>query len=268
MGKKRIKLLNSEPEVKKTAKKIKSGKANEARLSDMGQKALEDLETIQAKEKELESKVAKKASQAPASAKATAGKPKPRSKRYLALKKNVDRNKKYPLAEAVDLVLKNGHAGFDESVDIHLNLRNKLTGSVSLPYGTGKKTRVAVADEKLIETISKGKVEFDILVASPLMMPKLAKVAKILGPKGLMPNPKDGTISNDPERLALSLSKGETRFKSEAKFPILHFTLGKVSFGKEKLTANLTAFLAAVKKPNIVNAVLCSTMGPGVKLEI
>ena len=273
MGKKRIKLIDNQPETKK-APKIHSGKADEARLSDMGQKALEDLEKIQAKEKKLEEEIAKKATAgAKEEIKAKTTKKtkivKFHSKRYQNIKKNIASNKKYPAAEALALVLKNANAGFDEAVDVHLGLYDKLSGSVSLPYGSQKQRRIAIADEALIDSISNGKVDFDVLIASPQMMSKLAKVAKILGPKGLMPNPKAGTITDKPEELKKKLeSSKSTAFKTEAKAPLLHFSLGKVSLGQEKLLANLEAFLTAVKKPNIIKAVLCSTMGPGVKLDL
>ena len=100
------------------------------------------------------------------------------------------------------------------------------------------------------------------------MMVKLAKVAKILGPRGLMPNPKNGTIAAKPEEVAKKFEGGQLNYKTEAKAPIIHLTVGKMSFGPEKLTENIEAFIAAIKKPNIVNVTLKSTMSPGLKIRI
>jgi len=272
VGKKRIKLISEEaPAAEAKQARIRSGKADEARLADMGQKALADLEKIKAKEKALEEEIIKKASQKvkPETSTAKPPTPKQRSKRYQNIKKNIDRHKKYSADEAIALICQFANAKFDESVEVHLVTRGPLSGTVKLPYLSGKQLKVAVADEKLIEAVINGKIDFDILVASPAMMPKLAKVAKILGPKGLMPNPKNGTISADPEKLALSLTKENQRqFKTEPKNPLLHFSLGKVSLGQEKILANLKALIEAVKKTNILKAALCSTMGPGIKLDL
>ncbi|TSC53089.1 MAG: 50S ribosomal protein L1, partial [Microgenomates group bacterium LiPW_16] len=124
---------------------------------------------------------------------------KKRSKNYLAAKKLIEPAKLYPIGKAIELVKKTALARFDGSVEAHINTTEKgIRGQVSLPYGTGRQIKVAIADEALIGEIEKGKTNFDILVSSPAMMPKLAKVAKILGPRGLMPNPKSGTISDDP----------------------------------------------------------------------
>jgi large subunit ribosomal protein L1 len=127
---------------------------------------------------------------------------------------------------------------------------------------------VAIADDKLIAEVEKGIINFDVLVAEPAMMAKLAKVAKVLGPRGLMPNPKNGTITPKPEEVAKKYAGGQINFKTEAKAPIIHLTVGKVSFGPAKLTDNIEALIAAIKKPNIVNVTLKSTMSPGLKLKI
>ena len=100
------------------------------------------------------------------------------------------------------------------------------------------------------------------------MMAKLAKVAKVLGPKGLMPNPKNGTITEKPEEVAKKYEGGQVNFKTEAKSPLMHLTVGKMSFGKEKLTQNIESLISAVKKANIRNATLKSTMSPGIKIKI
>ena len=191
------------------------------------------------------------------------------SRRYRILRTKIDRKKLYPIKKAVELLLKISNARLDETIEIHIITHdNKVTGSVSLPHGTGKKQKVVIADEKLIEKVAKGKIDFDILIAEPEMMSKIAKVAKILGPKGLMPNPKTGTISDKPKKLKKKLEKGETRFKTEAKFPLLHIVIGKISFGEKKILENIEALIKAIDPRKIKKAVLTSTHSPGIILEI
>lgn len=189
------------------------------------------------------------------------------SKKYLNFAKVVE-NKLYKLQDALDLLEKLKRGSFDETVELHINTVSNISGNTTLPHGAGKKTRVAIASDALLMEVEKGKIEFDILLAEPSMMPKLAKVAKILGPRGLMPNPKNGTISSDPQSIAKKYEGGLLHFKSEAKAPILHVTVGKVSFGQKKLSENINTLLEAVKKENIQKAVLKSTMSPGIKLEM
>jgi large subunit ribosomal protein L1 len=270
VGKKRLIIMGEEtPSEKKKSKKperLHSGKAEEARLADMGQKALEELEQIQKKEQKLEKETAKEIISKTENKKSKTIRT--RSKRYQNIKKAINQSQKYSINEALEIIENNKLKSFDESVEIHLVTNDKLSGSVSLPNLTGKKQRVAIADDKLIESITKGKIDFDILVAAPEMMPKLAKVASILGPKGLMPNPKTGTISDKPEEVKKKLEAGLIRFKTEPKANLIHFTIGKVSLGKEKLAENFEAFINAVKPKNILRASISSTMGPGIKLAI
>lgn len=190
------------------------------------------------------------------------------SQKYDDLATKVDKNKVYSLSEGLDLLEKVQRGKFDETVELHLNTSTPgISGNITLPHGTGKTTKVAIATDPLILEIEKGTIDFDILVAEPQMMVKLAKVARILGPKGLMPNPKNGTVSTNPEEIAKKYEVGLISFKTEAKNPLLHLTVGKVSFGKEKLTQNIQEMLKAVKKANIVNVTLKSTMSPGIKIK-
>jgi len=194
---------------------------------------------------------------------------KKRSKAYLAAKKLIDSSKLYPVDKAIELLKKTALSKFDGSVEIHINTIEKgIRGQVALPHGTGKQIKVAIADDGLIKAISDGKIDFDILVSNQTMMAKLAKVAKILGPRGLMPNPKSGTISEDPKGLALSLSKGQIQFKTESEAPIIHCVLGKVSFPEKHLEENFKALISAIRLEKIKKVVLCSTMGPGIKVKI
>ena len=191
------------------------------------------------------------------------------SQKYQSLLGLVDKTKIYTISEALDNLEKLQRKNFDETVELHLNTHSTgLSGNITLPNGTGKKTRVAIADDKILAEVEKGIISFDILVAKPEMMAKLAKVAKILGPKGLMPNPKNGTITEKPEEVAKKYEGGQVNFKTEAKSPLMHLTVGKMSFGKEKLTQNLEALISAIKKSNIANATLKSTMSPGIKIKV
>lgn len=192
----------------------------------------------------------------------------PEGKKYLAVKSLVDPKKLYSVPQAIELVKKTSFSKFDGAVELHLNVTDKnLRGTAALPHGTGKAVRVKIADDKLIADLEKnGKIEFDILVASPDMMPKLAKVAKTLGPRGLMPNPKTGTIGENPEKLAQDLSKGQTQWKTQPDFPIVHTVIGRVSFEPEKLEENFGALLKSVGKEKIRSAFLKATMGPSIKL--
>lgn len=198
-----------------------------------------------------------------------------RSRRYQEAVKLVDKTKLYPLAEAVELVKKTSLTKFDGTVELHLNLnpvslgdKKDFRGSVALPHGTGKQVKVAIADDKILADIEAGKITFDILVAHPSMMPRLAKVARILGPKGLMPNPKTGTVTPDPEKRAKELASGEVNFKTEPNNPIIHLAVGKISFEDKKLSENIEAALNAVGHAKILKATLASTMGPGVKITV
>lgn len=191
-----------------------------------------------------------------------------KSKNYQEAAKLVDKTKTYTLPEAVELLLKIKRAKFDETVELHINTVEKgNAATVTLPHGSGKKVRVAIADDKIVENIIKGKIDFDILLAQPSMMPKLARVAKFLGPRGLMPNPKSGTIVNNPEELAKKYEGGQVYFKSEAKAPIMHLSVGKLSFGQQKLAENIKVVLDVIKKQNIQKITLKSTMSPGIKIE-
>lgn len=193
-----------------------------------------------------------------------------RGKKYLKVTTLVDKNKTYSLDEALDLVKKTSYSKFDGSVEVIFNVKEKgLRGIVSLPHGTGKQIRVKIADDALIEGISKGAaVDFDILVAQPSQMAKLAKIAKILGPRGLMPNPKTGTIGENPEKLVEALSKGQVNFKTETDFPIIHSIIGKVSFDSKKLEENFVTLVKAVNKEKINTIFLKPTMGPAVRVAI
>ena len=189
--------------------------------------------------------------------------------KYQKSKKMVDSTKKYTLEEAVALLKKMKYTSFDESVEIHMNVeKTGLRGEVELPHATGKTVRVAIVNDAVLNELESGKMNFDILITHPSFMPKLAKFAKVLGPKGLMPNPKTGTISSTPEEIAKKFLKSTLRWKTEPKFPLIHQMVGKLSYDDVKLVENLKAFIEAVGKMHIFQAYLSSTMTPGVRIDL
>ncbi|MBP9814025.1 50S ribosomal protein L1 [Candidatus Woesebacteria bacterium] len=196
-----------------------------------------------------------------------------RSKRYVEVMKLVDKEKLYPLTDAISLVKQTTLTKFDGTVELHVSLNPLSLGdkkdyrtAVSLPHGTGKEVRVAIADDKIVAEIEAGKINFDILVAHPTMMAKLAKVARVLGPRGLMPNPKTGTVSPDPEKRAKELSSGQVNLKTEPGNPLIHMPIGKVSFEDKKIAENIKAVLKALGT-KVAKVTLSATMGPGVKVQ-
>ncbi len=221
-------------------------------------------------------------------------------KKIIEAKKKVDVTREYFLEEALDIIKETSFAKFDESVDLAVNLGvdpkksdQIVRGTVSLPHGTGKKVRVLVfargekekealeagADyvgaEDLVEKIQKGWLEFDKAVATPDMMGVVGKIGKILGPRGLMPNPKLGTVTFDVGKAVKEIKAGKVDFRVE-KGGIVHMSVGKVSFDKEKLAENIKVALSALMKAKpaaakgkyIKGVVLSSTMGPGIKVDV
>lgn len=221
-------------------------------------------------------------------------------KKYKSAVQKVDREKRYSLQEAIDLVKSAAYAKFDETVDVAVRLGvdarksdQMVRGTVMLPHGTGKEVRVLVfargekekeareagADyvgaEDLVEKISGGWLDFDKTVATPDMMGLVGRIAKILGPRGLMPNPKLGTVTMNIRETVQELKKGKVEFKTD-KAGIVHVPIGKVSFDAQKLCDNILALIETVnrlKPPTskgqyLKNIVLSSTMGPGVKVDV
>ena len=192
-----------------------------------------------------------------------------RGKKYQDAKKHTDPKKQYELAEAVDLLKKISYAKFDESVELHLNvLKDNMKGEVSLPHSTGKTLRVAIIDDKVLEKIEKGVLDFDILIAHPSFMPKIARFARILGPRGLMPNPKNGTLTPKPEETAKKFQAGALRWKTEPKAPLIHQMIGKKSHEPKAIVENATAFIVSVGTKNILSAYIKSTMSPALRLKV
>ncbi len=282
MGKIRVKTLGDEEVEKKDLKKAearavakKAREEAEARhAAEAGQTANSKEETKEVTEETTEEEAPKAKKDKKGYKKASAKKIKSAS--YQKIAGLVDVNKKYKLAEALPLLEKLKRAKFDETVELHINTIEKgISGSITLPHGTGKTTRVVIANaavdakqvDELIKSIEAGKIDFDVLVATPDSMPKLAKVARVLGPRGLMPNPKNGTVTPKPDEVAKKFAGGQFNFKTEAKFPILHLAVGKISFGDKKLQENITTAVKAIQTKNIKSITLKSTMSPGIKIE-
>lgn len=274
MGKIRAVTLGDEKEEKKAKAKAearrqtkasKKGKDNVVEGTELKpeyQKLVDEVESGETVEE-----TAKKA------AKKKKAKVKVRSKRYIEVMKLVDKEKLYPLTDAISLVKQTSLTKFDGTVELHVSLNPLTLGdkkdyrtAVSLPHGTGKEVRVAIADDKIVAEIEAGKINFDILVAHPTMMAKLAKVARVLGPRGLMPNPKTGTVSPDPEKRAKELSSGQVNLKTEPGNPLIHMPIGKVSFEDKKIAENVKAVLKALGT-KVAKVTLSATMGPGVKVQ-
>lgn len=237
------------------------------RINTVGISEEEIAKELEGKESEVseasEEEVAKKEK------KARKAKVRFRSKRYVENSSVVAKKTDYPIQNGIELLRKFRKGNFDETVELHINTREKgISGQVTLPHGTGKKLRIKIADDALIVEVEQGKINFDVLVATPDMMPKLAKVARILGPRGLMPNPKAGTISDKPEVVVEKLSAGQVSYKTESAAPVIHMSIGKLSFEDKKLDDNIQTVLASIGTDKIVNVTLKSTMSPAIRLAI
>lgn len=190
-------------------------------------------------------------------------------KKYKDSVKQIDQKKLYSIEEAVSLLKKVRYAHFDESVELHINVEKKgLKGEVELPHATGKSVRVRILDDATLDEIEQGTILFDILIAHPSQMAKLAKFAKILGPKGLMPNPKAGTVTPNPEEVAKKFEKGAIQWKTEPKFPLIHHMIAKTSLDDAKIVENAVLFLQSVGKTNMTAAFMTTTMGPSLKIDV
>ncbi len=220
-------------------------------------------------------------------------------KKYVDSAKLVDRNNLYEVGEALDLAVKTGKAKFDETVEVHVKLGvdsrhadQQVRGAVVLPHGTGKTVRVLVfakADkaqaatdagaefvgaEELVAKIQGGWMDFDVVIASPDMMGVVGRLGKVLGPRGLMPNPKAGTVTPDVAKAVTDAKAGKIEYRLD-KTNIIHCPIGKVSFGTEKLQENFETLLSAIvrakpaaaKGQYIRSCVVASTMGPGIKIN-
>lgn len=256
----------------RTEKVHVSGMKGGQRIKSVGAQSEEELDKLAKLAEEVEKDQAEGINDEEAKEKPKKKRIRVRSKRYQAALMKIDHNKLYPITQALSLLREVTLTSFDATVELHINTKEKgLRGAVQLPHGTGKQIKVVIADQttvdKLVENIEKGKIDFQALVAHPSVMSKLARVAKFLGPKGLMPNPKAGTISAEPEKVAKRLSAGEVNWKTESDFPIIHQIIGKLSFKDNQLEENFKAFIKSIGDLKINSITLKSTMSPGIKIQ-
>ena len=257
-----------------------------------------DLEKLSKIEKESENKAAIKAGKKPSEKP-----PKFRSKRYKLLVDFIDKNKEYSIVEAVSIIKKTSDIKFESKIEAHLNLGfskdksdQKIRTNVTLPHQSSvntksrkkkilifsskgsaelKKLGAEIGDESTIKDIEKGIVPYDQIIADSSWMPKLGKVAKVLGPKGLMPSPKSGTVTDDPVSLIKEFAKGKLEIRTETS-PIIHTIIGSISMDQNKLEENFSKLIETVKsnkpeglKKELFKSVyLSSTMGPSVKINL
>ncbi len=190
------------------------------------------------------------------------------SKHYNEAKAKVEVAKLYKLEDAIKKLRDISYTKFDQTLELHLVVRKAgLSVNVTLPHSSGKQKKIEVADDATIKKLETGKVDFDVLLATPEMMPKLVKFAKILGPKGLMPNPKTGTLIKTIAD-AKKFSASSLNIKTEKDQPLIHTTFGKLSLKDKELIENANALLDAVNKKQILKAYIKASMSPSLKLEI
>jgi len=196
------------------------------------------------------------------------GKAKTRGKKYIQNKAKIDKARVYPIDEAVALVKQVSYSKFDGAVELHLVVKKTgLSVQVNLPFAAGKEKRIEVADEKTIDKLKTGKIDFDVLLATAEMMPKLVSFARLLGPRGLMPNPKNGTLIKNAAA-ASKFSKLTTTLKTEKKAPIIHCVAGKISQETSQIEQNVQTAISAVGTRQILRAFIKPTMGPSIKLQL
>lgn len=268
-------------------------KATVAKAGKRSSKAIAEAEEKQAKEERKE-QAAEEAEKPVQKSNPTRSRLERQGKKFRDAASKVDQDKKYGLVEALELATQTNPTKFDASVELHINLNvdprhadQNIRDNLVLPAGTGKNIRVAVfADEKvegadiqgveeITKQLDKGQMNFDILVATPANMPKLGKYARALGPRGLMPNPKSGTVTNDVAKAVKEAKAGRVEYRVDST-GIVHLGVGKVSFGAAKLEENVRAVLASIKtnKPSSVKGTyvkaihLASTMGPSITVDV
>ncbi len=222
-------------------------------------------------------------------------------KKYVEASSKIEKNKEYDITEAINLVKSTSITKFDSSVEVAMNLNidtkksdQQLRGSIVLPNGTGKTKKILVlakgaaateakeagadfvGDTDLIDKIANENwFDYDIIIATPEMMPQLGKIGKVLGPKGLMPNPKTGTVTTTPAKTVVDVKKGMIEYRADS-YGNVHSLIGKVSFDEKALKENLTYFVNTIikSKPTTVKGAfvksitICTTMGPGIRISL
>ena len=290
----------------KTEEAGEEAKAEEPeKFAKSGKKSKKHIEEVKAEEERQERKKERAAADAAAAAKPKGAAPitrpklERRGKKYQDVAKLIEKDKAYSLDEALDLAIKTSPVKFDASVEVHARLGvdprqadQNIRTTLVLPNGNGKSVRVAVfapidvckaakaagadvaEDEEFLKQLEKGVIDFDVLISTPQYMPKLGKYARLLGPKGLMPNPKAGTVTTDVEKAVKEAKAGKVEYRVD-KQAIVHIGVGKVSFGVEKLAENANAFFdslkaqkpASLKGSYVKSVYITTTMGPSIQIE-
>lgn len=285
------------PEIKDTKPEVvaKAGKRSAKAIAEKEELLAKEVRKSTKANPETEAALMPKSTKKP-----TRSKIERQSKKMRASALLIDKNKSYSLKEALGLAIKTSTTKFDATAELHINLGvdprqadQNIRDNIVLPAGTGKVVRVAAfaeadvaataikagadiaGEEEITNKLDKGIVEFDVLITSPSQMSKLSKYARTLGPKGLMPNPKSGTVTNDIPKAIKEAKAGRVEYRVDST-GIVHLGIGKLSFGEEKLLQNAEAVLASIKsnKPSslkssyIKTAYIATTMGPSIKLDV
>ena len=271
MGKKKSVIIDDSAtveEVKETATPVVEAAAEEK------------AEIVESTEKSTKAKKADKKSKR--ATKKEAARKSNRSEKYKAKVEAIERTKRYNVSEAITKAQAGSYSKFDGTIELHMNTANKnMRGLVSLPFATGRKLTVLafgkgseesgadfIGDDEKISSIQKGKVDFDVVVTTAEWMPKLAKIAAILGPRGLMPNPKSGTITNDLKKAVADIQSGKVEYKTDRNAQTMHLSIGKVSQSSEEIVANVKQLVMTIGKTRIKKMVVAPTMGPGIKIDM
>lgn len=218
---------------------------------------------VEKKAKKTTDKVEKKAKAQPLKHKTK----KTRSKKYQAVRSKVDRTKTYDPFAAIELVKKLSYTKFSGTITAHLAVKEQgISQEITLPHSTGQTKKIEIASEEVLKKIEAGEIDFDILLSTPQFMSKLTKYAPVLGPKGLMPNPKNGTLTPNPEKKKKELEAGAIVAKTEKKAPLIHVVIGRTDMDTKQLTENLQTLINAFKN-KLRKVTLSATMSPGVKVE-
>ena len=292
-------IVDAAPEASEEPKTEKAETKSTAKAGKRSAKAVAEAEEKQAKEERKAAKADEEETAKPKVVQKVRSKIERKGKNYRKVAESVDKTKVYPLSEAIALALKTSPVKFDATVELHINLGvdprhadQNLRDTIVLPAGSGKSVRVAVfadvddvatakkagadiaAGDEFLQQLEKGTVDFDILIATPAMMAKLGKYARLLGPKGLMPNPKSGTVTTDVAKAVTEAKAGRLEYRVDST-GIVHVGAGKVSFGADKLTQNIRAIFASIKsnKPANIKSTyvktihVTTTMGPSIKVD-
>lgn len=289
----------AEKVAEKVEETVEEAKENFAKSGKKSKKHIEEVKAEEERQARKAERAAATSVKPKGAAPITRPKIERRSRKYQEAAKLVEKGKNYTLKEAIELAIKTSPVKFDASVEVHARLGvdprqadQNIRTTLTLPHGNGKAVRVAVfapldvcktakaagadiaEDDEFVKRLDKGAIDFDVLISTPQYMPKLGKYARLLGPKGLMPNPKAGTVTTDVEKAVKEAKAGKVEYRVD-KQAIVHIGVGKVSFGASKLAENIDAFFDSLKaqKPSslkgsyVKSVYITTTMGPSIAVE-